>query len=166
MQNVQDNFGGMGLFPIPYFSKQGYGHRGGIDGFNSMLIYIPEDNISYAITSNGLNYNFTEMHATILNCIYGRQFDIPNFKKVHLKSSVLKNYEGIYTNSHFLTKVIISKKNSSLFVQVAGQPVLQLEAMSKHVFRFAENDLTIIFNTMDKTIILIQGEDVCYLKKE
>lgn len=49
MENIRDEIG-LGLFPVPYFSKQGYGHRGGVDGFNSMLIYMPDDKISYAIT--------------------------------------------------------------------------------------------------------------------
>lgn len=165
MLTIRDG-AGLGIYPASYFSKESYGHRGGIDGFNSMYIYLPEDNISYAITSNGLNYNFVEMHAVILNCIYGQEFDIPNFKKVKLKSNILKSYEGIYTNNHLSLEVTISEKNNSLFAQITGQPIISLEATSKHAFRFVDDDMTLIFNTRDKTIIFIQGEDVCYLKKE
>lgn len=166
MQNIREDFGGMGLFPAPYFSKQGYGHRGGIDGFNSMFIYMPKDKISYAITSNGLNYNFTEIHATVLNCIYGQQFDIPDFEKVNLKSKKIENYIGNYINNSLPIEVTVSRNSTSLLAQVTGQHVLPLEAMSEHVFRFTENDITIIFNSVNKTMILIKEDDIFYFEKK
>ena len=77
MQTIKDKCG-MGLFPISFSSKQGYGHSGEIDGFHSMLIYIPEDKISYAITSNGLNYTFNDIHIAVLSWTYRMPFEIPN----------------------------------------------------------------------------------------
>jgi len=165
MLNIRDDYG-MGIFPVPYFSKSGYGHRGGVDGFNSMLIYMPEDNISYAITSNGLNYNFTEIHMAVLNCIYGQPFDIPNFNMPNVRISATAEYTGRYKSSQFPLAVTVISKSSVLSIQVEGEPAIPLEADSEHVFRFAENDLVTVFNPANKTMILIQGEGVFYFEKE
>ena len=70
MLALKDNFG-MGIFPVPFYAKRGFGHSGGIDGFNAMLIYFPEDELSYAITSNALNYTFNDIHIAVLSGIYG-----------------------------------------------------------------------------------------------
>lgn len=165
MLAIRDDYG-MGIFSVPYFSKQGYGHRGGVDGFNSMLIYLPEDKISYAITSNGLNCNFTEIHATVLNSIYGQQFDIPIFEGLTIDSGVLDNYVGVYMSNQLPLEITISKENNSLLAQATGEPTFFLKTMSEHVFKFDKNDVTLMFSSENATMILIQGEAVFYFEKE
>lgn len=165
MLTMQDDYG-MGIFPVPYFSDSGYGHRGGVDGFNSMLIYMPKDKISYAIISNGLNYNFTEIHMIVLNCIYGKQFDIPFLQKIDLKNETLKEYEGIYTGSELSIKITVEGNGESLFAQLAGQVVLPLEVTSQHIFKSLLNNIVIIFNPEEATMIFIDGEEVFYLNRK
>lgn len=165
MLNIRDEYG-MGIFPVPYFSKLGYGHRGGVDGFNSMLIYMPDDKISYAITSNGLNYNFTEIHMAVLNCIYGQPFDVPNFNMPTVRMAIPTEYSGRYKSSQYPLAVTIISNANALSIQEEGQSAIQLEADSEHVFRFVENDLVTVFNPANSTMILIQGEGVFYFKKE
>ena len=165
MLNIRDDYG-MGIFPVPYFSQLGYGHRGGVDGFNSMLIYMPDDKISYAITSNGLNYNFTEIHIAVLNWIYGQQFDIPYLDKPTAHVTTPTEYTGRYKSSQFPLAVTVTSNGNALSIEAEGQPTIPLKADSEHVFRFIENDLTIVFNPVNSTMILIQGEGVFYFKKE
>lgn len=165
MQNIRDDIG-MGLFPVPYFSKLGYGHRGGVDGFNSMLIYMPEDKISYAITSNYLNNNFTEIHIAVLNCLYGQLFDIPTSEPVIIKSEILNKYTGTYLNSQFQLKVFVTKIGDTLSVQIPEQPLFMLEPASKHIFRLPQEDIVVEFNAEQKTMVLIKEEDVFYFEKE
>mmetsp|Transcript_8621 Transcript_8621/g.15081 ORF Transcript_8621/g.15081 Transcript_8621/m.15081 type:complete len:202 (+) Transcript_8621:1-606(+) len=43
---------GMGIFPIPFNTHLGFGHDGGIDGFGSLLVYFPEEDVAIAITGN------------------------------------------------------------------------------------------------------------------
>ncbi len=66
---MNDNFG-YGIFEIPYEEKIGYGHRGGIDGFNSVLTYFPKDKVSIAILSNGNNYDIDKVLFTIENFVF------------------------------------------------------------------------------------------------
>ena len=165
MLNIRDDYG-MGIFPVPYFSKSGYGHRGGVDGYNSMLIYMPEDEISYAITSNGLNYNFTEIHMAVLNCIYGQPFDIPSFNMPNVRMAAPAEYAGRYKSSQYPLAVTIISNGYTLSIQEEGQPAIPLEADSEHVFRFIEKDLVTVFNPVNSTMILIQSEGVFYFEKE
>lgn len=165
MQTIEDNFG-MGLFPVPFYSKQGYGHSGGIDGFHSMLIYLPENRISYAITSNGLNYTFNDIHIAVLSCVYGMPFDIPSFQFVNLNSEDLDKYPGVYSSSQLPIKLTISKKDNSLEGQGTGQPAFLLEPTSEHIFKFTQGGIVMEFNPAENAMILKQGGGVFYFKKE
>lgn len=109
MLALKDNFG-MGIFPVPFYAKRGFGHSGGIDGFNAMLIYFPEDELSYAITSNALNYTFNDIHIAVLSGIYGMPFDLPNFEAITLKPEDLVKYTGVYSNSQLPIKLTVRIK--------------------------------------------------------
>ena len=98
MLALKDNFG-MGIFPVPFYAKRGFGHSGGIDGFNAMLIYFPEDELSYAITSNALNYTFNDIHIAVLSGIYGMPFDLPNFEAITLKPEDLVKYTANFRSN-------------------------------------------------------------------
>ena len=45
-----------GIFLSKVQGQTIFGHDGGIDGFQSMLIYVPQFKTSIALTSNALNY--------------------------------------------------------------------------------------------------------------
>lgn len=166
MLHVQDNYGGMGIFPVPYFSKQGYGHRGGVDGYNSMLIYMPDEKISYAITSNGLNYNFTEIHIAVLHSIYGSPFEVPSFTYVSLHPELLNKYTGTYISSQIPLKITVTISNNQLLIQEDEQPEYQLESSSKYIFKQQENDIIIEFDPKKQTMVYIKGEEVFYFDKK
>lgn len=156
----------MGLFPIPFYTKQGFGHNGGIDGFHSMLIYFPEDKLSYAITSNALNYNLNDIHIAVLSGIYGMPFEIPDFKVITLRSEDLDKYIRVYSSSQLPIKLTIRKKGNMLEGQGTGQPAFPLEATAKHIFKFAQGGIVLEFNPAEHTMVLKQGGGVFYLKKE
>lgn len=118
------------------------------------------------MTSNGLNYNI-EIHIAVLNCIYGRQFDIPQFNMSNTHVAVSPEYVGIYRSNQIPLNVTVISDGDVLSIQVEGQPVIPLEADSERVFRFTENDLIAIFNPTNSTMVLIQGEEgVFYFEKE
>src|SRR5690606_20749969 len=60
MKTIKDGYG-IGLFQIPFYDKIGYGHTGGIDGFTAVYSYFDDSNISYALTSNGTNFNTNDI---------------------------------------------------------------------------------------------------------
>lgn len=103
-----------------------------------MLIYFPEDELSYAITSNALNYTFNDIHIAVLSGIYGMPFDLPNFEAITLKPEDLVKYTGVYSNSQLPIKLTVRIKNNALEGQGTGQAAFPLEATSEHTFKFTQ----------------------------
>lgn len=68
MLEIKDGFG-MGMMPYSYGSHTAYGHPGGIDGFNSILEYFPEDDLIICYCSNGQYYNMSDIINPVLSII-------------------------------------------------------------------------------------------------
>lgn len=156
MKSLKDNFG-IGLFPIPFYNKTGYGHTGGIDGFASIFSNFPEDRISFAFTSNGMNYTNNLISLAVLNAVYGRPYEIPEFKTVNITSQELDIYLGVYSSSQIPLKLTITKNDKTLMAQATGQPAFPLEATEKDKFKFDQAGVVIEFNPIEKTMVLKQG---------
>jgi D-alanyl-D-alanine carboxypeptidase len=90
MMTIKENFG-IGLFQIPFYNKVGYGHTGGIDGFSSIISHFSDGDISYALVSNGTNYNNNDISISVLSAVYNKPYDIPTFSTNEVKSEDNKN---------------------------------------------------------------------------
>ncbi|MDR0683407.1 MAG: beta-lactamase family protein [Dysgonamonadaceae bacterium] len=156
METIRDNFG-MGLFHIPFYDKKGFGHTGGIDGFNSMFVSFPGDSIAFAYASNGTNYNGNDIAIAVLSAVYQKPFEIPEFKTFDMKTEDLDKYVGIYSSKQISLKITISKDNKVLIAQATGQPSFPLEATEKDKFKFDMAKIVMEFNPEEKTMILKQG---------
>ena len=69
MQNIQDGYG-MGMFQFKLGDRTAYGHPGGIDGFNSVLEYFPDDEIALCICSNGLVGQINDLVTAVMNIVF------------------------------------------------------------------------------------------------
>lgn len=156
MQTIKDEYG-IGLFQFPFNGKLGYGHTGGIDGFTSIFSFFPDGNVSYAMTSNGTNFNNNDISLAVLSAIYNIPYDIPDFKIYEVKSEDLDQYLGVYSSSQITLKITITKKNKTLIAQATGQASFPLEATDKDKFKFDQAGVVLDFNPADKTMILNQG---------
>ena len=165
MKTIKDGIG-MGLFQMPFYDKTGFGHGGGIDGFRSMFAYLPDSNISFVYTSNGLNYNGNDISIAVLSAVFDKPFDIPDFKTYHITDEELDKYLGVYSSEQLPLKMTVTKDNGKLFVQGTGQPALPLEAIGKDKFEFVQAGAVIEFNPTDKTMVLKQGGGVFNFARE
>lgn len=156
MKTIRDDYG-LGLFKFPFYNMTSYGHTGGIDGFTSAFGYFKDGDISFAIISNGLNYNNNNITIAILNAIYNKPYEVPEFTKIVLKSEDLDKYLGVYSSTQIPLKITISKKDNILFAQGSGQQELPLDATGKDKFEFEQIGVVINFNPADNTMILNQG---------
>lgn len=76
MKTIKDGFG-MGMFEYPFIGqikfsftdKQAYGHIGGIDGFASVLVYLPKEQLAVAYCTNGVNEDFSDVMADVFKYI-------------------------------------------------------------------------------------------------
>jgi CubicO group peptidase (beta-lactamase class C family) len=102
---LEDGFG-MGIFPVPFYDKKGFGHTGGIDGFSSFLYTFPEEKISIALTSNGSRFNNNDIAIAALSDCFDKPFTLPSFYAVALTSADLDKYLGSYANPEIPIKII------------------------------------------------------------
>ena len=156
MKTIKDGYG-MGLFQIPFYDQIGFGHTGGIDGFSSVFTYFDDQKISYALTSNGTNFNNNDISIAVLSAIFGKAYKIPVFTQYELNSKDLDTYLGIYTSKQIPLKIAITKNGSILIAQGTGQPALPLTATEKNIFTSDQVKAKFIFNPAEKSMLLFQG---------
>ena len=165
MKTIKDNYG-IGLFKIPFYGNIAYGHTGGIDGFSSVFSHFSDGNISYAMTSNGTNYNSNNISITVLSAIFNKPYSIPEFKTYTVKSEDLDKYLGVYSSTQIPLKITVTKENNTLLAQATGQPSFPLEANDKDKFKFDQAGVVLEFNPVEKSMILEQGGDKFTFTKE
>jgi len=165
MQTIKDQYG-MGLFQMPFDNKTGFGHTGGIDGFRSVFAYFPTGEISFAYTSNGMNFNGNDISLAVLSAAYNKPFEIPAFTTYVLTDEDLDKYLGIYSSKQLPLKMTMTKANNQLFGQGTGQPSFPLEAIEKDKFELKQAGLVLEFNPTNNTMILKQGGGVFNFEKE
>jgi len=165
MKTISDGMG-MGIQQFPYEKKTVYGHAGGIDGFNSILIYIPEDKLAISYCSNGTVYAVNDILLRTLNNYYGQQEKLQEFKVYVVNPVELDKYLGVYSNPSVPLKLTISKNNDRLFGQGTGQSSFPLEGSAKDEFRFEAAGITIFFKPEKNELELKQGGKLTTFTRE
>ena len=165
MKTIQDKFG-MGLFKTEYYDKVSYGHNGEIDGFISVLRYFPDENIAFAIASNGANYSLNLIEVTIVNSLFNKHYDIPDFRFYEPESKELNQYLGVYSSETFPVKLTVTRSGNQLHLQAPGDSVMNLQATAKGEFKHEPAGLTIIFDIEKNQMQISQGGKINVLNKE
>lgn len=156
MLTMKDDYG-MGIFSFPFNEEVGYGHDGSIDGYRSIVSYLPASKIATAVIANGSNTGLNEVNITLTKAAKGIDFEIPNFTKRIVTSADLDVYLGTYASEQIPLKITISKKDNVLYAQATGQTAFPMEALENHQFSFEIAGIVIQFNTQDHSFILNQG---------
>lgn len=157
---------GKGLFRIPFYGREGYGHTGGIDGFSSVFSHFQEENISYALISNGSAMNMNDISIAVLSAVYNVPYEIPTFSNYKVTSADLDVYLGVYASKQIALKITITKEGSTLFAQGTGQPSFPLEAVEKDKFKADQVGAKIDFDLTKNTMTLFQGGGQIIFTKE
>jgi len=165
MQTMKERFG-MGLFKIPFNDKTGVGHPGDIDGFTSVFTHFADGNISYAMISNGTNFNNNNISIAVLTAAFGKDFEIPEFKSVKVDAETLEKYVGVYASTQIPLKITITVNNKTLVAQATGQSAFPLEATAADKFEFEQAGVVMEFNAADNTTVMKQGGATFNFKKE
>ncbi|MGI8670878.1 MAG: serine hydrolase domain-containing protein [Aridibacter sp.] len=165
MKTINGDYG-LGIIQFPLYGKKVFGYTGGIDGFNSMLIYSPEDKLSIAYISNGMVYPINDIMLNVSAIYLNKPFTVPIFETIKLKSEELDKYLGTYENTDLPLQITITKKVSSLFAQATGQSAFPLEATDKDKFKFDAAQVVIEFDTDKNQLTLKQGGQAFVFKKK
>ncbi len=165
MMTVRDGVG-MGLWPVPFYGRTGYGHSGGIDGFRSMSVYHPDDKTVYSLTSNAVDILPNDISIVVLKAVYGMEYSLPDFTVHKVTTEELDQYLGVYSSPSFPLKITVTKNGDVLVAQATGQSANNLTSSAKDVFNFDRAGAVFEFNPAEDVMTLKQNGGVFPLKRE
>jgi len=165
MQKQRDRFG-MGLFMMPFYDRQSFGHTGGIDGFISNASYFPKDSTTVVLLTNGMNYPVNDVMLAVLKLYFGKEYRIPTFETKKVDAAKLASYEGVYAAEGFPMKITVRINNGVLEAQASGQGAFPLEPTEEHEFTFDPAGIKLRFDTEKKQMRLKQGSNDTVFTKE
>ncbi len=125
----------LGLFDIPFYNKNGFGHTGGIDGFSSVFSAFTDDDIYYALNSNGTNFNNNDISIAVLSGVFEKPYEIPVFSNFEVNHKDLMKLIGSYSSKQIPLIIQVSVENNVLIIQATGQPKISLDAIEKNLFK-------------------------------
>lgn len=146
-----------GMETFTYNGKTGYGHTGGIDNFGSWLVYIPEEKLAVAYTTNAKVYPIARIVDGIFDIYYNKPFAIPSFDTIEVSPIVLDKYVGVYSISGVPVKFIVTRDDATLLIQMTGQSVIPLEAITENRFRIESAGIEFEFDALKNQMVQIRG---------
>ncbi len=162
---------GLGIFPMEFSGKKGFGHNGGIDEFGSQLKYFTDDSLSVAITCNGAHYSMKDCMKGVLSCYYNKPYSIPTFVEYKVAEGLLQQYSGSYSSAALKMDIVFTVDGGSLKAQATGQPPIVLEPVSDTVFNFSEAAAEFTFiksdtGSIDQVMLKQGGMEFIFLKQK
>ncbi len=156
MKTMTEGYG-MGMFQYPLDGKKAFGHTGGIDGFNSMLIYVPDEKLSIAYVSNGMVYPVNDIMLAAYAVYSKKPYEVPGFETFSVNPEELDKYVGVYSSADVPLKITVTKSDGTIVAQATGQPAFPLEATAKDKFKFDAVGVVMEFDTPKNQMTLKQG---------
>ena len=162
-QMMQNDFG---MNTFPYNGKTLYGHTGGMDNFGSWLVYLPEEKLAVAYTSNAKVYPVADIVDGVFDIYWNRLFQIPTFETVAISAEVLDKYVGVYSSPAAPVKFTVTRDNATLFVQRTGQSAVPLEATAQDRFKIDPPGIVIEFDAAKNQMIIKRSRGQKVFTKE
>ena len=156
MKKINGQFA-LGLFGIPFYNKNGFGHTGGIDGFSSVFSAFTDDDIYYALNSNGTNFNNNDISIAVLSEVFEKPYKIPVFSNFEVNHRDLMKLIGSYSSKQIPLIIQVSVENNFLIIQATGQPKISLDAIEKNLFKSEIVGAELEFVPDENTFILKQN---------
>ncbi|MEN0056813.1 MAG: serine hydrolase domain-containing protein [Mucilaginibacter sp.] len=159
MKNIKGQFG-MDLMGYPFYSKTGFGHNGGIDGFQSQVVYFPEEKLATSYTANGVNMDLNDMMIGVLSIAFNRPYTLPDFTLrtgIKFQPEDLDKDLGVYSGGGLPMKITVTKKDATLIAQATGQSSFPLEPITANEFQFAPAGIVMVFDAAAGKLTLKQG---------
>ena len=116
-------------------------HGGGINGFLTDAIYLPNEDVFVAVFSNSNAKSPDNAAAQMAALTIGKPFA---YKEMSLDEATLESYVGVYENPEGAQRVI-TKVDKKLFSQRAGGTKYEIKASAKDMFFFPNSVTTLEF---------------------
>ncbi|QKJ31378.1 serine hydrolase [Mucilaginibacter mali] len=132
-----------------------YMHSGGYPGYMTMICRYPDKNKTIILLTNIYNViNLYELTFAIENVLFKKPFTIPSAmpftKSAVLSPAQIKAIEGNYAFKDApQVKVIVSSENGQIYVQLTGQPKVEV---------YAESELEVFYTVVAAKIRFTKDE--------
>ncbi len=132
-----------GMEHFTYAGKTFYGHTGGADNYGSWLMYLPEEKLAIAYTTNAKVYPVKDIMSSLMDIYYNKPFQIPTFESVAISTEVLDKYVGVYSATEAPVKFTITRNGATLYAQPPGAgAAVPLEATAQDKFKLDNGTAT------------------------
>lgn len=130
--------------------QRSIGHSGGIHGFVSNMVFVPEDSTVVILLNNFSTSQLGAITKSLLAVIYNQPYELPKEKTaIGMTEEELKQYTGVFELSPELV-VNIYVENGKLIGAPEGQEPLQLHPEKKDNFFLKEIEAKVRFNRNEK----------------
>ena len=114
--------------------RKAISHRGGIDGFNTHLIYYPDEKVTVVVLANLNGPVAAQLSPQLGAVMFGETVKLPNERQaIDVPPAKLKEYEGIYQLNPRVTNTI-RLVDGQLTTQLTGQRALPIFAETEDKF--------------------------------
>jgi D-alanyl-D-alanine carboxypeptidase len=110
MKTIKDNYG-MGISRYKINDRQGYGHRGRIDGFRSTSIYFPDEKLTFTLTSNASKIDINNIYSEILNLYFDDEI-------IEISEAEVKKFAGVYFSQKDSSDKVVFTKNKNVLILI------------------------------------------------
>jgi len=157
---------GYGWFIARRFGERCVEHGGGINGFNTMIIRIPEKKLLAVVLANANTGATGSIAAGLLAIALGQPPELPKTRtRISLAPEDMKRFEGVYAlNPDF--KLTIKVEGDHLTTQATGQGSVRTDPMSPTRFFNDAINAEIEFEKDVSSLTLYQNGAVLKFKRE
>ncbi len=136
-------------------------HSGGIEGFATVIVMFPEDDLFIAVLSNVDNYTLFNPRKTLRAIAFGDKYEMP-MQRVAIKvdPKTLDQYVGNYELMPGFV-LSVTTRNGAIYSQATGQSELEIFPEAVDKFFLKQVAAQLVFNKDEKgkvtSVTLFQG---------
>ncbi|MDO5510473.1 MAG: serine hydrolase domain-containing protein [Weeksellaceae bacterium] len=157
MKSLVDGYG-LGVFQVPFHEHSGFGHNGGIDGYQSMAYYFDAEQVGFTYLSNAVDFPINDVAILVLSEIFGKDYTLPTFSELQkLPEGQLKQYLGNYSADNFPMSILVQEKNGVMTIFPTGQVEMPIDYVGDHTFTLDAVGLKLVFDPEKEIMHLHQS---------
>ncbi len=126
---------GFGWMISEYIGHSFIEHSGGVHGFRSHTMRLPDDRVFVAVLSNNGGVSPQKLAFKIAALVIEQPYQEPTL--IELQSNILARYEGVY-ETNTLNKIYITREDNLFFCQYGNGLRAEIAPLSPNEFFFKE----------------------------
>ena len=156
LPNGHDTRYGFGLKMDELADRPRVCHGGGIFGFNSMLFWLPGEDLHVAVISNGEPLESAELADAIAYAVLG--IEPPTVKDEPIPAELIARTSGDYVFASIGMEARVFEREGRLMVQASGQDAFRILWQGGSEFRAEfDTDVRLVFAADGGSLVLHQG---------